>query len=82
MTACPSGVRYDRLIEVTRARVEDEHPRTRTDRLLREAICALFPYPKRLRALRGPLRAYQASRLNLAPLLRRISPTLAAMERE
>ena len=81
VTACPSGVRYDRLIEVTRARVEDEHPRTRTDRLLREAICALFPYPKRLRALRGPLRAYQASRLNLAPLLRRISPTLAAMER-
>jgi glycolate oxidase iron-sulfur subunit len=81
VTACPSGVQYDRLIEVTRARVEDERPRTRTDRLLREAIFAVFPYPKRLRALRLPLRAYQASRINLGPLLSRLSPTLAAMER-
>ncbi|MDN3353504.1 heterodisulfide reductase-related iron-sulfur binding cluster [Actinomadura sp. DC4] len=81
VTACPSGVQYDRLIEVTRARVEDERPRTRTDRLLREAIFAVFPYPKRLRALRLPLRAYQASRINLSPLLERLSPTLAAMER-
>jgi glycolate oxidase iron-sulfur subunit len=81
VTACPSGVRYDRLIEVTRAQVEDERPRGRTDRLLREAIFAFFPYPKRLRLLRGPLRAYQASRINMAPLLNRISPTLAAMER-
>ncbi|WP_329257016.1 heterodisulfide reductase-related iron-sulfur binding cluster [Actinoallomurus sp. NBC_01490] len=81
VTACPSGVKYDRLIEVTRAQVEDEQPRGRTDRLLREAIFAFFPYPKRLRLLRGPLRAYQASRINMAPLLNRISPTLAAMER-
>src|SRR4051794_2348819 len=81
VTACPSGVRYDRLIEVTRARVEDEHPRTRTDRLLRRAIFSVFPYPRRLRALRGPLRAYQASKINMSSLLSRISPTLAAMER-
>ncbi|GLY72405.1 (Fe-S)-binding protein [Actinoallomurus iriomotensis] len=81
VTACPSGVKYDRLIEVTRAKVEDERPRGRTDRLLREAIFAFFPYPKRLRLLRGPLRAYQASKINMAPLLNRISPTLAAMER-
>ena len=81
VTACPSGVRYDRLIEVTRAEVEDERPRGRTDRLLREAIFAFFPYPMRLRLLRGPLRAYQATRINMAPLLSRISPTLAAMAR-
>ncbi|MFB9834314.1 (Fe-S)-binding protein [Actinoallomurus acaciae] len=81
VTACPSGVKYDRLIEVTRAQVEDERPRGRTDRLLREAIFAFFPYPKRLRLLRGPLRAYQATKINMAPLLNRISPTLAAMER-
>jgi glycolate oxidase iron-sulfur subunit len=81
VTACPSGVQYDRLIEVTRARVEEEHTRSRADRLLREAIFAVFPYPRRLRALRWPLRAYQASRINLAPLLARVSPTLAAMER-
>jgi glycolate oxidase iron-sulfur subunit len=81
VTACPSGVQYDRLIEETRARVEDQHPRSRADRLLREAIFAVFPYPKRLRALRLPLRAYQASKINLSPLLERLSPTLAAMER-
>jgi glycolate oxidase iron-sulfur subunit len=81
VTACPSGVKYDRLIEVTRAQVEDERPRGRADRLLREAIFAFFPYPKRLRLLRGPLRAYQASKINMAPLLKRFSPTLAAMER-
>jgi glycolate oxidase iron-sulfur subunit len=49
--------------------------------LLREAIFAVFPYPKRLRALRLPLRAYQASKINMSSLLNRISPTLAAMER-
>ncbi len=80
VSSCPSGVRYDRLIEVTRARVEEERPRSRADRVLREAIFAVFPYPKRLRALRLPLRAYQATRINMAPLLGRISPTLAAME--
>lgn len=81
VTACPSGVKYDRLIEMTRARVEEEHPRSRTERLLRTAIFAVFPYPKRLRLLRGPLRAYRASKISMAPLLERISPTLAAMER-
>ena len=81
VTACPSGVRYDRLIEMTRARVEEEHPRSRGERLLRNAIFAVFPYPRRLRLLRGPLRAYRASRISVAPLLGRISPTLAAMER-
>jgi glycolate oxidase iron-sulfur subunit len=81
VTACPSGVQYDRLIEMTRARVEDHHPRSRSERLLREMIFAVFPYPRRLRALRGPLRAYRRLNLDLARLLERVSPTLAAMER-
>src|SRR4029453_16586118 len=63
VTACPSGVRYDRLIEDTRAQVERRHPRPRAEGLLRGAIFRLFPYPRRLRLLRGPLRAYQASGL-------------------
>ena len=54
--ACPSGVRYDRLIEATRAQVERRHRRTAKDRALRAAIFALFPYPRRLRLLRAPLR--------------------------
>jgi glycolate oxidase iron-sulfur subunit len=81
VTACPSGVRYDRLIEDTRAQVERRHSRTRAERLLRGAIFGLFPYPRRLRLLRGPLRAYQASggRRLLGPLLAR-TPTLATLE--
>src|ERR1700750_1697723 len=63
VTACPSGVQYDKLIERTRAQIERRHTRSPRDRALRAAIFALFPYPKRLRLLRGPLRAYQASGL-------------------
>jgi glycolate oxidase iron-sulfur subunit len=51
VTACPSGVRYDLLIEATRAKVEAEVPRTPADRAFREFVFALFPYPNRLRAL-------------------------------
>ena len=54
VTACPSGVQYDRLIEATRAQVERRHRRPLRDRLLREAIFALFPYPRRLRAAARP----------------------------
>jgi glycolate oxidase iron-sulfur subunit len=84
VTACPSGVRYDRLIEDTRQQVERRHRRTPRERALRAAIFALFPYPKRLRLLRGPLRAYQASGLRRlvgrTGLLPRLAPTLAALE--
>ncbi len=84
VTACPSGVQYDKLIEATRAQVERRYDRPWADRALRRAIFALFPYPKRLRLMRVPLRLYHAS--GLSPLLRRsaglqrLSPTLAAME--
>ncbi|MBA2553309.1 MAG: 4Fe-4S dicluster domain-containing protein [Geodermatophilaceae bacterium] len=85
VTACPSGVQYDRLIETTRAQVERRHQRTRRDKALRGAIFALFPYPRRLRALRGPLRGWQRiggdRLLRRTGLLERIAPSLAAMER-
>ncbi|HEU4912244.1 MAG TPA: heterodisulfide reductase-related iron-sulfur binding cluster [Actinomycetes bacterium] len=84
VTACPSGVQYDRLIEATRAQVERRHRRPAADRLLREAIFALFPHPRRLRLLRGPLTAYRRSGLQRlvqrSGLLERLSPSLAAME--
>lgn len=84
VTACPSGVRYDRLIEATRAQVERRHTRAGADRALRAAVFALFPYPRRLRVLRGPLRAYQASGLQRlvarSGLLERLSPVLAGAE--
>jgi len=51
MTACPSGVRYDLLIEGTRAQIETQSKRGPFARLFRESIFAVFPYPKRLLAL-------------------------------
>ncbi|MGX6607926.1 (Fe-S)-binding protein [Micromonosporaceae bacterium Da 78-11] len=84
VTACPSGVAYDRLIEDTRAQVERRHTRGARDRALRAAIFALFPYPRRLRLLRGPLRAYRGSGLQAliarTGLLDRLAPTLATLD--
>ena len=84
VTACPSGVQYDRLIEQTRAQVERRHERTRRDKALRALIFALFPHPRRLRLVRGPLRAFQRSgldrRIRATGLLEKLSPQLAAME--
>ncbi|HEX5561189.1 MAG TPA: glycolate oxidase subunit GlcF [Nocardioidaceae bacterium] len=84
VTACPSGVQYDRLIEATRAQVERHHERSPADKALRAAIFALFPYPRRLRLVRGPLRLLQRTGLDRAlrrtGLLERMAPQLAAME--
>ena len=49
VTACPSGVRYDRLIEATRAAVESEYERPFADRFLRGLLFRILPYPERMR---------------------------------
>jgi glycolate oxidase iron-sulfur subunit len=49
VTACPSGVQYDKLIEDTRGQVERRWARPRGERLRRRAIFALFPYPDRMK---------------------------------
>ena len=49
VTSCPSGVRYDRLIEETRHVVETEHRRPRAERLQRRLLFATLPYPRRMR---------------------------------
>jgi glycolate dehydrogenase iron-sulfur subunit len=102
MTACPSGVQYDQLIEAAREWVEDPDSiavspalasgrserdafpprsaepaslvgpraaapfgsRSLKDRVTREAIFAVFPYPRRLRALTAPLRIAQRAGLD------------------
>ena len=63
MTACPSGVQYDKLIEATRVEVEHGTTRSWRDRLVRQAIFQLFPFPRRLRMATVPLRWYQRSGL-------------------
>ena len=51
LPACPSGVRYDLLIEETRARVDRELSRPAAASWLRSLVFGLFPRPDRLRAL-------------------------------
>ncbi len=84
VTACPSGVKYDRLIEATRQQVERRHRRSFGDRLFRGLIFVLFPYPRRLRALLRPLRWYRrlgvGAFLRRAGVFRRLPGRLRAME--
>ena len=68
VTACPSGVQYDKLIEATRPQIERRGDRTLGDRLFRRIIFGLFPYPGRLRLAAVTLWAYQ--RLGLQQLVR------------
>jgi glycolate oxidase iron-sulfur subunit len=51
LTACPSGVRYDVLIEQMRPEVEERHRRTPADRAFRRFCFEVFTHPGRLRAL-------------------------------
>jgi glycolate oxidase iron-sulfur subunit len=50
VTACPSGVRYDMLIEQMRPEVEERHHRSRADRAFRRFCFEVFTHPGRLRA--------------------------------
>jgi glycolate oxidase iron-sulfur subunit len=50
VSSCPSGVRYDRLIETTRAVVEAEYDRPFGERLVRGLLFRVLPYPGRMRA--------------------------------
>ncbi len=84
VTACPSGVQYDKLIEATRPQIERHHPRNLWDRLFRNLIFSLFPYPTRLRLLTPLLWLYQksgAKRLLETPTAKRLIPArLLGME--
>ena len=59
VTACPSGVQYDSLLEAARPQVERDAKRGIGDRLFRRMIFAMFPHPGRLRVLSWPLGLYQ-----------------------
>jgi len=69
MTACPSGVKYDKLIEATRAQIERNYQRPVLDGIVRRMIFDILPRPERLRLLLGPMRLYQRS--GLQSLMRR-----------
>lgn len=69
VSACPSGVKYGDLIEITRARVEEDYDRPWRDRVFRKLIFTLFPGRRRLRFAAVAGWIYQ--RAGLAWVLRR-----------
>jgi glycolate oxidase iron-sulfur subunit len=69
MTACPSGVRYDSLLEAAREM-------TASGSLRERAIFSVFPYPRRLRALSFPLRVLQRAGISPPRLPRHLGSTL------
>jgi len=80
VTACPSGVQYDKLIEATRPQVERNYERSWQDRAFRRFAFEAFTHPGRLRALVPVLAA--ARRLGLTEAVgRRLGrfPRLQAM---
>jgi len=92
VTACPSGVRYDQLIEATRPQIERNYARPRRERAFRRFAFEVFTHPGRLRALvpalvaarragliralDGPLRRFPRLRA-LQSLLPEVSPAAA-----
>ena len=77
VTACPSGVQYNKLIETTRPQLERHYKRNLSDRLFRSFLFSLFPHPARLRALLPLLWLYHktgASRLVRSGTLARLIP--------
>ena len=73
VTACPSGVRYDLLIEDTRQQVERLHPRTPRERLLRARAVRDLPAPGRGCARRSRCSSF-ARRSGLAALGAALAP--------
>jgi glycolate oxidase iron-sulfur subunit len=81
VTACPSGVQYDKLIEATRPQVERNYPRSARERAFRRFLFATFTHPGRLRALVPALAT--SRRLGVRRLARRLddSSQLGALMR-
>jgi glycolate dehydrogenase iron-sulfur subunit len=82
VTACPSGVQYDKLIEDTRAQIERNHERSPQERTFRRLIFELFPHPGRLRLAAPGLAATRAlglDKLARRPRVRKLAPRLASL---
>ncbi|WP_392351140.1 (Fe-S)-binding protein [Parasynechococcus sp.] len=84
VTACPSGVRYDQLIEATRPKLNQAELRSSWQISFRQLLLQVLPYPRRLRALLQPLRAYAGTPLQQlarrSGLTRLFGPGIEAME--
>ena len=85
VSACPSGVRYDQLIEHTRPKLIHAGHRSPWEVAFRRLLLQVLPYPSRLRALLQPLRIYAGTPVQALArrtgLTRLFGPQIEAMER-
>jgi glycolate oxidase iron-sulfur subunit len=76
--ACPSGVRYDRLLERVRPQVERHQERSAGESALRLLLFETLPHPRRLRALLPALTAARRTGATHLPgavgMLARVAP--------
>lgn len=70
MTTCPSGVNYMHLVDNARAHIEKTYKRPFFNKLTRNVLAAVLPYPNRFKM------SLYAARLGrpFAPILKAISP--------
>jgi glycolate oxidase iron-sulfur subunit len=68
MTTCPSGVHYMHLVDHAREHIEKTYQRPRFDRLLRDILAWVLPYPERFRYAIG-----------LALIARPLAPVLSLL---
>ena len=82
VTACPSGVQYDKLLEDARAQIERNFERPPAERAHRWLVFELFTRPGRLRASAPGLALARALGLDAIvrrPRVRRRLPKLASL---
>ena len=82
-TACPSGVEYGKLVEATRAQIEQNYSRPLASRFARWLVFQkLLPHPRRIAALARVLRLYQRSGLGKLARATGVLRLLGLSERE
>ncbi len=84
VTACPSGVRYDKLIEATRPLLNQPGLRSPFENFFRDLLLQHLPYPKRLRAILRILTLYPKSPIQKFArnfgITKLLGPQIEAME--
>ena len=84
VTACPSGVKYDELVEAVRPQIERNFRRGFGDRVFRALVFQMFPRPGRMRVAASLGLLYQRmgvqALLRLTRLVRLLPARLAALE--
>jgi glycolate oxidase iron-sulfur subunit len=74
MTTCPSGVHYMHLVDQARVHIERTYRRPFGERLMRDVLAKLLPYPRRFRPALNAARAAKP----LAPLFAALGATRVA----